>query len=295
MKKYKVIKDFPQINSLYKIGDIIDGKGNKGLYALAENWPEYFEEIKSEYPKILSFRRKENGFIAYIWGNGMYDTDLFKKYSLDAMLYEGSSVDSGDWEIYQVQVSEDGEIFTVGDKVQDGCNIIEFKYDETYDCKIKAKITSSCYIVVTKLIKVKSIMKKTIDIDVPEGYELNSIQTNINKDIIPYICINLKKIEVKDWKWYIEEYFKVSNTNTKLANLLSFISDSYLETTKKHFLIKKVDSIWEYKIGLLKFICEDLGYDYIYILNLIKHENITRKQYKKLFDICPKEFLKSVL
>ena len=102
-----------------------------------------------------------------------------------------------------------------------------------------------------------------------------------------------EELEVKDWEWYVEEYFEPGRTNeVKLANPLRNVSNTYLEATRENFLEKDFGKIWEYKIGLLKFICDDLGYNLPCVLYEIAKERTT---YSKIHEICPKEFLKSVL
>jgi len=46
MKKYKIIKSFPNPNVEFKVGQIITECGYKGTCDIAENWPEYFEEVE---------------------------------------------------------------------------------------------------------------------------------------------------------------------------------------------------------------------------------------------------------
>ena len=136
-------------------------------------------------------------------------------------------------------------------------------------------------------------MKKTIEVEVPEGYEITAYQTVVGKgDTISYINIDLKKVIIKDWNWYVENYFKRSDGNYKLANVLSNVSPTYLLTIKTLFLDKEFNNIWEYKIGLLKFICDDLGYSLPAVLSEI---NSVRSTYMKIHKICPVEFLDSIL
>lgn len=138
-------------------------------------------------------------------------------------------------------------------------------------------------------------MKKTIEVEVPEGYEIDINYISGIGGAAPYINIPLKKVEVKNWKWYVEEYFKTSSRNAKLANPLSTISDSYLQTTKENFLCKDFGQIWEYKIGLLKFICNDLKVSFAQVVYHITYHMKDDKSPTVVSTICPKEFLESIL
>ena len=71
-----------------------------------------WEEIKEEFPKIISFRRTDaSKYVINLTGR-----DNYNGWSLNGMLHAGECVDSGDFEIYQVAVSET-EIFTLGEKI----------------------------------------------------------------------------------------------------------------------------------------------------------------------------------
>lgn len=111
MKKYKVIKEFPSPSTMkqYKLGDIISEIGYKGMCDVAEYYPEYFEEIKDEYPKIIAFRnslgdiyeRKENHFFLKDRCNVSVEEYFLLQFH----------------EIYQVLTLND-IIFTIGEKVK---------------------------------------------------------------------------------------------------------------------------------------------------------------------------------
>lgn len=46
--KYKIIKKFPNPNKEYQVGEIITKNGYRGVWEIAENWPEFFEEVKDK-------------------------------------------------------------------------------------------------------------------------------------------------------------------------------------------------------------------------------------------------------
>lgn len=121
----------------HKITGFIAEKNSNGTnYILIENkqTPEQlplwivensfdWEEIK-EFPKILSFRRIKSeckppcgiGDLFILKDNNLFSTDeKYSEHSVDEMLCDGDSVQTGHFEIYQVQTSKD-KIWTVGDK-----------------------------------------------------------------------------------------------------------------------------------------------------------------------------------
>lgn len=119
---------------------------------------------------------------------------------------------------------------------------------------------------------------------IPEGYELDSDMSKKlfgHLDCDSNIFIILKKKEVKDFKWYWNEYSK--------TGLLRNFEGVCIEFETKHY-----DNIpFEIKIGLLKFICD--GLDLVY-LEYIQHlgNGWGLDKFKKLKDICPPEFLNSI-
>jgi len=148
MKKYKLIKEFPGSPELGTVVEKEDSSffinthyGFRMRQSEIENFPEFWEEIKSEYPKIISFKSTFNGaydgFICKLKPNGNYNTLVSGDIgdigcSLHSMLHEGCCVDSGHFKIYQVQTSE-SDIWTVGDKIENPFpnNPIVKAYDTT--------------------------------------------------------------------------------------------------------------------------------------------------------------------
>jgi hypothetical protein len=148
MKKYKLIKEFPGSPELGTVVEKEDSSffinthyGFRVRQSEIENFPEFWEEIKSEYPKILSFKSTFNGgfdgFICELKPNGNYNALVSggigsEGCSLHSMLHKGCCVDSGHFKIYQVQTSE-SDIWTVGDKIENPFpnNPIVKAYDTT--------------------------------------------------------------------------------------------------------------------------------------------------------------------
>ena len=123
MKSYKLIKTYP--GCIIPIGSIVKwvqpgysdytAKTEKGFYVFPkshiEDYPEFWKEIKEEYPKIISFRRKfGNREIYKINESGIF-TDYKESFGYNYLLEHHL------FEIYQVATSPT-KIFTVGDKLK---------------------------------------------------------------------------------------------------------------------------------------------------------------------------------
>ena len=112
---------------------------------------------------------------------------------------------------------------------------------------------------------------------IPEGYEFN---WNRALWLEEEECISIpirekKKEEVKDFDWYMKQY--------RLK--------SYRHIDKNNFLKASFES----KIGLLKFICDDLNIpvDIYFAISYVDRHGWEHKV-KRLKDICPPEFLNSI-
>lgn len=120
---------------------------------------------------------------------------------------------------------------------------------------------------------------------IPEGYELDydSIDKYCSKGVPivgSLLGVSVKKKEVKDFKWYCREY-------SKKVDYFDPIREVPFKSLEDE--LKSVP--FEFKIGLLKFICDDLKDDILMILTLIRagQSNMT-----KTGKICPPEFLNSI-
>jgi hypothetical protein len=119
-------------------------------------------------------------------------------------------------------------------------------------------------------------MKRTVEIEIPDGYELDSGgQNNPNiYDGKPVIFMWLKKVEEKNFNWYVEQY--------------NLIDKYFLDILTGRF----AGIPFEIKIGLLKFICDEIQIDLLdYITSYISGERMPDQRIK---NICPKEFLESI-
>jgi len=116
---------------------------------------------------------------------------------------------------------------------------------------------------------------------IPEGYEFEKAVSGSSISPGMQIMIQLwfKKKEVKDFKWYANKYFKDG------GNRLSY-------------QIADFDSIpFEFKIGLLKFICNDIGVDLFFVLFRLSYKTYDGSVMptdEKLDHVCPAEFLNSI-
>lgn len=124
---------------------------------------------------------------------------------------------------------------------------------------------------------------------IPEGYELDDktgySAKNAHDLLERYVIIPFKKKEVKDFKWYKAKFIKKS------------IFHGFSGTILAAFELNMFDSMpFEYKISLLKFICDDIKLpidSYLSYLHL-GYGNIESNTIKNLESICPQEFLNSI-
>jgi hypothetical protein len=126
--------------------------------------------------------------------------------------------------------------------------------------------------------------KQTIEIDVPDGYEVKDIMypngATLGEPTFFIIKILATKKEIKDFNWYVDQY-----------------CENYKSLIKFEFNLLKLDSMaFELKIGLLKFICDDLGFDFWDIGFELSNKSVDyySPNAKKIHDLCPLEFLQSI-
>jgi hypothetical protein len=95
----------------------------------------------------------------------------------------------------------------------------------------------------------------------------------------------LKKKEVKDWNWYVNEYFD--------GGSLVRYKDWTIEAVKAIINKEDYNSLhFEIKIGLFKFICDDLKYNWFDTFYFIKVNHIPEDV--TLSMILPPDFVKSL-
>jgi len=131
MKKYKVIKEYPgsiELNSILRVWTKVDHKKGEYLYgssnslfpglepSIVENYPEYFEEVVERDYKILSFKNNQFNTISTLRKHGKYYLDNTEDSSLGWT--EDEFHNNKNCTIYSIKRVSDGEIFTVGDKIE---------------------------------------------------------------------------------------------------------------------------------------------------------------------------------
>ena len=130
---------------------------------------------------------------------------------------------------------------------------------------------------------------------IPEGWELREdIMCGIagTEERVPKLQIPLKKKEEKNFEMYVEKYLAQERCLAK--RVVPFY--------KYELLNADYGSVcFEIKIGLLKFICDELElvhWQYIELLTNISDNVLCPSQSyeatKKILTICPKEFLTSI-
>jgi hypothetical protein len=131
---------------------------------------------------------------------------------------------------------------------------------------------------------------------IPDGYEIGSSPIG-NGD--RGVTIIFKKKEVKDFNWYLKKYIEQSNPSNRH---FPFIYEKRIEDTFLCLMTQGnyVAVPFELKIGLLKFICDDLKVTFPYVIHSIAVSNkealftTELRGLKDVLSICPKEFINSL-
>jgi len=172
MKKYKLIKEYPgspKIGAIAKSDkiDYVYYYFEKDSYtgigsSIIENNPKFWEEVVEKDYEVLSYIKKDNSAITTKRENGFFLNSMFKDshgvYSDYQLL--------NTWNIYSVKRLSDGEIFTIGDIVEEYGEIRTFllQNDKIFINEKFMKIS------LPKLVKVKQPLFKTEDgVDIYEG------------------------------------------------------------------------------------------------------------------------------
>jgi hypothetical protein len=125
---------------------------------------------------------------------------------------------------------------------------------------------------------------------IPDGYEYKQSISYAASSDVQKIVIDAKKREIKDFDWYVKKYFD-KGLELNMAAHVNY----------RHALLNGVYYIlpFEIKIGLFKFICDDLKVDYAatlhYINNFHSGSTCHQAKYHILYAVCPKEFLESLV
>ena len=122
----------------------------------------------------------------------------------------------------------------------------------------------------------RAMNKKIITIEIPEGYEVGT--KIISHDSV---CIDFKKIEEKNFDWYVDEYFK---RNIAYETITIRLKTGDFTTVP-----------FENKIGLLKFICDDIGIKWGYFNAFsTNRRELSVDNAIKLRNMLPKGFYNSI-
>lgn len=122
-------------------------------------------------------------------------------------------------------------------------------------------------------------MKQTIEVEVLEDYELSSTINNITFDGKKTTMIFWEKKQKKDFDWYIDQY--LTESLTTVDNIAGWINYRDLEVAKNRLKTKQFNLVpWEIKIGLFRFICENLELNTInclsYCFEYTIHSNVSK-------------------
>lgn len=129
---------------------------------------------------------------------------------------------------------------------------------------------------------------------IPEGYEFEEVHIGDDDEQRTFIYFKKKQ---KDFARYIREYFELDNDEDSIR-AINYLTLDDIETLRVLFIDEMYDTIpFEYKIGLLKFICDDLG---LYFFDVIANIHDDYKDdlwecTEKVLTVCPESFLKSIV
>ena len=124
---------------------------------------------------------------------------------------------------------------------------------------------------------------------IPEGYEIDDSTEGFFDKLIYF---RLKTKPEKDFKWYYEEYLRRNR-----EDLARWLTEGANDYTYDLFVGENYKEIeFEIRIGLLKFICDDLGLtlDDMYKYLQIYYIDDLSNKYDKIYSIVPHEFLDSL-
>ena len=220
MRKFKLIKEYggsPQLGTeVNKCNDFPNYNFNGGNYTtvitayFVENSPEFWEEVKEKFPKIISFRKISDKTLYTL---GRYDLywgkEVIGGYTLDVMITQGKNTNYT--EIYQVAVSE-AEVFTLGDKVKyygEICNITEIYFNEHNQLSFRTNVKSLTvpktgvfdldvrYNKIKKAPEVLSITEYKVEIFEGDEYWFYWVDSPAQRQVVnvPYVVDKAERLE----------------------------------------------------------------------------------------------------
>lgn len=119
---------------------------------------------------------------------------------------------------------------------------------------------------------------------IPEGYEPSGTSGMSLCRGEEHITVSIKRKEVIDFKWYCEKYIELNPyfVQTQIVRL-NMIENNFNLVP------------FEFKIGLLKFICDDFGVPFrLFLSGEYAESPKYGTEIKKLKSVCPPEFLNSI-
>jgi len=126
---------------------------------------------------------------------------------------------------------------------------------------------------------------------IPEGYEFLDTVVDAEKWMV---TIRYKPKEKKDFDWYCDKYFETKRYISREGAIKMISSND--SNNLCAILNKQYDSAtFEIKIGLLKFICDDIKLPVdVYLSKEYSNSPEWGKEVRLLKSICPPEFLNSI-
>lgn len=129
MKKFKLIKKYPHSPELNTIITKIDtywgypdGQDSNRIVFLRkdkpEDYPEYWQEVVEKDYEILSFVNIKTTLLVELHKNSKYACKKGTGYEGKGVSNEEYCLNSKDLKIHSIKRLSDGEIFTIGDKIQ---------------------------------------------------------------------------------------------------------------------------------------------------------------------------------
>ena len=218
------------------------------------------ENEKSDYPKILSFLRKDSGNTKLVLSSTSnkyhYENEEQEhEYSLDDMLHKNCCVDTRDFKIYEVQANSD-TIFKIGDRVKYFEGNCEWKIDNFF-CREKDGVilarSLDCNDVedVLTIRNVQPLFTSEDGVDIYDGDYFHAVQKSTFHIIND--CYQYPMDRPDEWILFssIEE------------------AEKYAENHKKKFSVDDIKTvvdkfnnheIWKY-LGFEKYLKNEFGID----------------------------------
>jgi hypothetical protein len=252
MKKYKLIKEYPGNLELGKILDENGFDSDLGTYHQPKNFPEFWEEVIEKDYEILSLQDINNSHVGNIikFENGIAFGD--KPYPVEIELALKNWVNKfKNYVIHSIKRLSDGEVFTIGDKVLPGGNIIKFELVEN---TIMYRTSSNAGAGLNVMMKRKQPLFTTEDsIDIFEN-DTFYIVHNTNWNNIQCIAQKNATFSIDSTKKFstkgkAEEYILMNKPCLSLNEIIEIYKKVKLQTPMSKKFIKELKEIINTKIN----------------------------------------------